>query len=156
MKRRSTDEHDQIADQEIKSARIPWWKATKLFITNLPVIVKVIMLVVGVAGGTLAAPEIANKVSEITGGDKSIPSGQTVTPNPNAPSVVWQGQVDISLTSQKTAIDLNTFQLEALRGEIRELEKRLSAQRARGDNNVEDQVGLNSERILELESVVQP
>ena len=156
MKRRSTDDHDEITEVEVKQARINWFKAMRLFLMNLPTIYKVVALVIALVTGTIAAPEVIHRVSEIAGGEATIPAGQTLTPDPAAPSVVWQGQVDISLTSQKAAIDVNTADIEAIRGAMDELEKRLASQRSRGDNTVEGKVIANSERLSTLESIIQP
>ena len=149
MKRRSTDKRDQITDGEIKSVRIPWWKTFKLFLMNLPAIYKFVALAIALVTGTIAAPQVLEQVSHIAGGEDTIPDGMTTTPNPDAPIVAWRGDVNTALMSQKTAVDLNTSGIEALRAEITELEKRLASQRARGDNKLE-------QRVINLESVVQP
>lgn len=157
MKRRSTDDHDQITEREVKDARVNWWKATKLFITNLPMIAKIIMLIIGVAGGTVAAPEAVRLVSEITGDSTDVPAGQIPPPpDPNATLNVWKNTTDVVNSAQTRQIDTNTAELEAIREELHNLEARVSAQRARGDAGVSDRVTANEQRITEIEGIVQP
>lgn len=156
MKRRQTDDHDQITEAEVKAARIKWFKGVRLFLMNLPMIYKVIALVVATVTGTIAAPEIATQVSQIAGGDATIPAGQTTAPKPNSPPDAWRADVNTSLTSQKTAIDAHTGDIAELRAEIVKLEKRLASRRAQGDNSLQGDVDENRARILELEGIVQP
>lgn len=159
MKRRSTDQHDQISEVEIKEARVPWYKALKLCITNLPMIVKAILLVVGVWGGTVAVPEAIDQVNALISDNQEaalIPTGQVTTPAAADPGAIWRSQVNTALASGKLAIDTNTAAVEALRAEIRELEKRVAAKRARGDTSVEAKVTANANRLTIIEEVVQP
>lgn len=157
MKRRSTDEHDKISNQEVKEARVNWWKTIKLFITNLPMIAKIIMLIIGVAGGTVAAPEAIRLVSNITSDITDVPKGQIPPPPDGSATLsVWKNATDVVNSAQTRAIDTNTAELEALRQEIRNLEARVSAQRARGDNSVSERVTANETEIKTLKGIIQP
>ena len=159
MKRRSTDQHDEISEVEVKAARVPWWKALKLFIMNLPVIAKVVLLVIGAWGGSIAVPEAIDQVNALISDNQEaalIPTGQVTTPAAADPGAIWRSQVNTALASGKLAIDTNTAAVEALRAEIRELEKRVAAKRARGDTSVEAKVTANANRLTLIEEIVQP
>lgn len=158
MKRRATDERDKISEQEVKEARIPWWKAIKLFIANLPLIAKVIMLIIGVAGGTVAAPEAVRLLDQYMA--KPLPTPKDALPPPpsisNIAGSAFQAQAAQSFTALTNASNAHKAELEALREEIRNLEARVSAQRARGDSSVSERVTANSEAIQTLQGIVQP
>lgn len=151
MRRRSTDESDKISEKEIKEARINWWKAMKLCFANLPLIVKAIVLIVGVMGGTIAAPEAYRMATNLIQDPLPTPDG-SLPPAPTTEHIsssAFQAQAAQSFTALNDAVNTHTAALEALREEIRNLESRLAAKRARGDNNL-------SERVSAIEEVVQP
>jgi len=158
MKRRSTDEHDDISTNEVKAARTTLFQWVKMWITNLPVIAKAIALVVAAVTGTIAAPQVYQQVTELAGleAPPPIPKGQITIPDPEAPIIGWRNGVNTSLSSQTAAINSNTASLGALRQEIRELEERLESQRNRGDADVSRAVRDNSARLEIIEKVVQP
>ena len=151
MKRRASDDSDRITEAEVKQARIPWWKAIKLFLVNLPTIAKIIVLVIGVMGGTVAVPEAIKLVDQMVEDPLPIPEGQTVTPTPasNIADSAFRAQAAQSFEAMNNVINAHTASIEALRAEIRELESWLAAGRARGDNNL-------SERVSAIEEIVQP
>lgn len=157
MKRRSTDDHDRISEKEVKDARIPWWKAIKLFITNLPLIAKIIMLVIGVAGGTVAAPEAVRLLDEYIA--EPLPTPDDALPPPPASSIVdsaFRAQAAQSFTALTNASNQHKAELEALREELRKLEARVSTQRARGDKSVSERVTANENEIKILQGIIQP
>ena len=156
MKRRGTDPGDHITEEDVKRARIPWWKAIRLCLMQLPTIYKIIVLVIGVAGGTLAAPELMRHVSDLAGGDTTIPEGETTAPDAGSKVSDWRADVTTALQSQKNAVDSHSEALAALRDEIRKLEARLNARQETGDKTVSERVTANTEAIEVLQGVVQP
>ena len=125
------------------------FKWFKLWLTNLPAITKIILVVLGTVGGTVAVPEVYDKVVSLTSSDVPIPKGQITTTSVTDPGEVWRSQVNIALGSGKDAIDTNTADLETLRSEISELEARLKALSNRGDSRLEARVSV-------IETLVQP
>ncbi len=104
-------------------------------------------------------PEAINQVNALISDNQEaalIPTGQVTTPAAADPGAIWRSQVNTALASGKLAIDTNTAAVEALRAEIRELEKRVAAKRARGDTSVEAKVTANANRLTIIEEVVQP
>ena len=156
MKHRATDDGDRITEQEVMKSRASWFRWAQLWLTNLPAVIKLLMVVITAVGGTVAAPEVYKKVQSYTAASVPVPAGQTLMPQPGTTENVWRGQVDLSLISQTTAIDTNTAAVEALRGEIRELETRLTAQRSRGDGGIKALVDAIAARVAAIEEVVQP
>ena len=140
MKQRATDPSDHITRDEAKAARIPWYKALKLFILNLPVIAKVVMLVIGLWGGTMAAPEVYEKLSALTAEDPPpplpIPAGITVVPE----TITVNPEVRQSLASMNAAINAHTGALKAIREDIRQLEERREASSERDDAALEARI----------------
>lgn len=151
MKRRATDEGDRITEAEVKQARIPWWKAFKLFLANLPMIAKVVMLIIGVAGGTIAAPEAYRMANSLIAKPLETPKGSLPpAPSPtHAQGSAFEAQAAQSFAAINQAVNTHSDELKALRAEIRNLEARLAAQRAKGDNNL-------AERVSAIEEIVQP
>lgn len=158
MRRRATDESHKISEREVKEARIPWWKAIKLFIANLPLMAKIVMLIIGVAGGTVAAPEAARLLDQYITKPLATPDDSLPPPPPttNTADSSFRAQAAQSITALTNASNAHGAELEALREELRNLEARVSAQRARGDNSVSERVTANSEAIQTLQGIVQP
>lgn len=158
MKRRASDDSDRITEADVKKARIPWWKAFKLFLMNLPLIAKIVMLIIGVAGGTIAAPEAINLVDKFISKPLPTPS-ESLPPPPTSTSShtsSFQGQVTQSITALTDSADSHSAELDALKAEIRALEQRVSSQRAIGDNTVSERVTANENEIKILKGIVQP
>lgn len=79
LKRRETDDQNDVVDAEIKRQRATPFQWATLFFTNLPMLVKVVSLLLVGAGTAVTAP----KVYQSFNGEEAPPPiapGQTVVP----------------------------------------------------------------------------
>ena len=128
MKRRSTDDHDQITEAEVKQARATPFQWATLFFTNLPMIVKVVSLLLVGAGTAVTAP----KVYQSFNGTAPIAEGETVVPHETISPELRQ-----SLESMAAAI------------------KKLQAADKAGDSASSSADKIQDERLDKLERLVQ-
>lgn len=154
---------EELSDREIKDARIPWWKAIKLFIANLPLLAKLVMLVIGVMGGTIAAPEAYRMVDQLISDPLPTPEGSLPPPPKTETGMVshiadsaFRAQAAQSFTAINNAINSHTEQIELLQQALQQVEARVSMQRAKGDSVVSERVTANEQRITQIEEIVQP
>lgn len=123
MKRRFSDESDQITEAEVKKARKGAFEWMTLFLTNWTAVKGLVtLLVLALGAGTVTNEAIYTKL---------IPTGQVVS-DTNA--------LDVTLGSMKTAIDSNTAGISDLQDELRKIQDELAKERARGDAQLRNEI----------------
>ena len=123
MKRRFSDEGDQITEAEVKKARKGIFDWITLFLTNWTAVKGLITLLVLLLGaGTVTNEAVYTKL---------IPQGQVVSDT---------DALDVTLESMKSAIDSNTAGKAEIREELREIREQLANERARGDAQLRNEI----------------
>ena len=129
MKRRSTDDHDQISEAEVKQARATPFQWATLFFSNLPMLIKIVGLLGVGAVGAVGAP----KVYQAWNGETlPVAEGETVVPRETISPELRQ-----SLESMNAAI------------------KKLQAADKAGDAASSGADKVQNERLDKLERLVQ-